>query len=349
MNTKILAFFNNKGGTGKTSLVYHLAWMYKDLGLRVVAADLDPQVNLTTSFLDDDRAEELWPNFSRDRHPHTIFGYLESSISGQIADSCPVGVSGHDPHLEDVENHLSYIPGELALLVGDLSLARFEDRLDKLWPQSLDDEERVFQIISAFWSMMQKTADIHKADLILMDLGSNLGVINRAALIAADYVVVPLTIDLFSSQCLRNSGPSLRRWRQNWQERLTQNPAGDWELPKGAMEPIGYIVLLPQVRYDRPVKAYNRWMAEIPNVYREALLNEPGDDNISVSADPHCVALLKNYQTLMPMATDARKPLFHLKPADGAIGAYGLAAKKADLEFASLARAIASRIDVKIP
>ncbi|MDB9481986.1 AAA family ATPase, partial [Dolichospermum circinale CS-537/05] len=40
MSAKIIAFFNNKGGVGKTSLVYHLAWMYQDLGLRVVAADL---------------------------------------------------------------------------------------------------------------------------------------------------------------------------------------------------------------------------------------------------------------------------------------------------------------------
>ena len=44
---KTIAFFNNKGGVGKTSLVYHLAWMYADLGVSVVAADLDPQANLT--------------------------------------------------------------------------------------------------------------------------------------------------------------------------------------------------------------------------------------------------------------------------------------------------------------
>jgi hypothetical protein len=37
MSTTIIAFFNNKGGVGKTSLVYHLAWMYSDLGVRVVA------------------------------------------------------------------------------------------------------------------------------------------------------------------------------------------------------------------------------------------------------------------------------------------------------------------------
>jgi|GEM_PF-5268918 len=35
MSTPIIAFFNTKGGVGKTSLVYHLAWMYDELGYRV--------------------------------------------------------------------------------------------------------------------------------------------------------------------------------------------------------------------------------------------------------------------------------------------------------------------------
>ena len=29
---KTIAFFNNKGGVGKTTLVYHLAWMYSEIG-----------------------------------------------------------------------------------------------------------------------------------------------------------------------------------------------------------------------------------------------------------------------------------------------------------------------------
>ncbi|MDY6994738.1 MAG: ParA family protein, partial [Pseudomonadota bacterium] len=58
MAVPIIAFFNNKGGVGKTSLVYHLAWMYHDLGLRVVAVDFDPQANLTAAFLNEERVEE---------------------------------------------------------------------------------------------------------------------------------------------------------------------------------------------------------------------------------------------------------------------------------------------------
>ena len=42
---RTVAFFNNKGGVGKTSLVSHLAWMFADRGVPTLAADLDPQSN----------------------------------------------------------------------------------------------------------------------------------------------------------------------------------------------------------------------------------------------------------------------------------------------------------------
>lgn len=58
---EVIAFFNNKGGVGKTTLAYHLAWMFAEMGVSVVAADLDPQSNLTSMFLDEERLEQLWP------------------------------------------------------------------------------------------------------------------------------------------------------------------------------------------------------------------------------------------------------------------------------------------------
>ena len=60
MSIPVLTFFNNKGGVGKTSLVYHLAWMYASLRKRVIVADLDPQANLTAAFLTEDQIERLW-------------------------------------------------------------------------------------------------------------------------------------------------------------------------------------------------------------------------------------------------------------------------------------------------
>lgn len=330
MSTPVIAFFNNKGGVGKTTLVYHLAEMFADLGTRVVAADFDPQANLTSAFLDDNRLEELWPD---GEHQETILNCLQPLLKG-LGDIA-------DPHLENVADRLG-------LLVGDLSLSRFEDQLSEVWPKCLGPDERAFRVMSAFWRILQKAASIHKADVILMDLGPNLGAINRAALIAADYVVIPLSPDLFSLQGLRNLGPTLRQWRGGWGERLERNPAHDLLLPPGSMQPVGYIVLQHSERLDRPVKAYDRWIARIPGTYRSDVLDTSEESGISVKNDPYCLALLKHYRSLMPMAQEAHKPIFRLKPADGAIGAHFQAVKLAYGHFEALARGIAERTNVKV-
>jgi cellulose biosynthesis protein BcsQ len=305
--------------------------MYADLGVRMVAADLDPQANLTAAFLDEDRLIELWPDGN---HPHTIFGAVQPLIRG-VGDIT-------EPALEMIEDRL-------ALLVGDLALSGFEDQLSEVWPKCNDGEERAFRVISAFWRVIQKTAETHRADAILMDLGPNLGAINRAALIAADYVIVPLSPDLFSLQGLRNLGPRLRGWRKAWEERLEKNRAPDLRLPAGRMQLAGYIVLQHSVRLDRPVKAYDRWIARIPEVYRNDVLAEPGGKGIMLTKDPHNLALLKHYRSLMPLAQEARKPIFHLKPADGAIGAHVQAVKSAYQDFQQLAQKIAWKTGVAMP
>ena len=76
---KTIAFFNNKGGVGKTSLVYHLAWMFADRGIKTLAVDLDPQANLTSMFLNEGRLEELWPD---GEHPNTVYGAIRPILKG---------------------------------------------------------------------------------------------------------------------------------------------------------------------------------------------------------------------------------------------------------------------------
>ncbi len=328
---KTIAFFNNGGGVGKTSLVYHLSWMYADLGLSVVAADLDPQANLTSMFLGDDRLESLWPDGD---HDDTIFGAIRPLMEGTGDIS--------DPHVEDVT------PG-LGILVGDLKLASIEDELSSQWPDSLDRKVRAFRVLSAFWRIMERAARERDAAVVLIDVGPNLGALNRAALVAAEKVVIPLAPDLYSMQGLENLGPTLRRWREEWDERKPKNPVPDLVLPSGEMSPAGYVVMQNAERLDRPVKAYGKWMGRIPNVYREAVLGEARQNSTTVDNDPHSVARLKHYRSLMPMAQEARKPMFFLKPADGAIGGHAAAVQACYRDFRELARRIADRCGVHLP
>jgi len=324
----VIAFFNNKGGVGKTSLVYHLSWMYSDLGARVLATDLDPQANLTAAFLSEEVLMELWPPGD---HPDTISGCLQPLQKG-IGDI-------KDPHLEVINDRLR-------LIAGDLNLSNFEDQLSEVWPKSLDRDERAFRVTSAFWRIMQLAAERHHADLIMLDLGPNLGAINRAALIGSDHVAVPLSPDLFSLQGLRNLGPKLRSWRSDWQRRRSENPAPELTLAEGKMEPIGYVIQQHSVRLDRPVQAYDRWIAEIPSVYRDSVLNEGTGPTIRPADDENCLALLKHYRSLMPLAQQARKPMFHLKPADGALGAHFKAAQDARKDCTRLALKIAEKAKI---
>ncbi len=337
MTCPSVAFFNNKGGVGKTSLAYHLSWMYADLGAKVLVADFDPQANLTAAFLDEDRREELWS--PDDGIPQTIYGAIQPLIKG-------VGDILERPHLEEVDERITLLPG-------DLSLARFEEDLSQQWPHCLDRKERAFRVVSAFWRLLQRSAQSTGAEFALIDLGPSLGAINRAGLIAADHLVVPLAPDLFSLQGLKNLGPTVRDWRSEWQDRKAKAPpdAVGLELPPGTMEPAGYVVLQHAVRLDRPVKAYERWVRRVPITYAESVLDRQAAPALDFANDPECLGLLKPYHSLMPLAQEARKPIFHLKPADGAIGAHAKAVEGARRDFESLARRIAERcaLPVSLP
>ncbi|MCY4221990.1 MAG: ParA family protein [Thiotrichales bacterium] len=326
-----IAFFNNKGGVGKTSLVYHLAWMYADLGLSAVAADIDSQANLSTMFLEEDRLEELWPDGD---HPQSIMGAVSPILRGTGDIS--------EPHVELIANNLG-------LVVGDLGLSRFEARLSSAWPACLDRDEAAFRIESAFYRTILKAAELRNADVALIDVGPNLGAINRSAIIAADFVVFPLAPDLFSLQGLRNLEPTLRDWRTEWRDRLDRRPADSGlPLPSAEINPADYIVMQHAVRAGRPVQAYQKWMRRIPGVYHQVVLDGMDANASSTEDDTECLSTLKHYRSLMPMAQEARKPMFHLKAADGALGGHIYAVQDCYQNFKVLATSIAAKCGVTI-
>lgn len=325
---KTVTFFNNKGGVGKTTLVYHLAWMLADKGIKTLVADLDPQANLTSMFLDEDRLESLWPD---GEHPETIFGAIRPILRG-VGDIS-------SPHVEHVGLNLGLIPG-------DLGLSSFEDKLSDAWPKCHNRDESAFRVMTAFHRVIE-AGGADSVQVVLIDVGPNLGAINRSALIASDYVVLPLAPDLFSLQGLKNLGPKLQEWRENWGELLKKAP-GDLSMPKGQMRPSGYVVMQHGLRDSRPVKAYLRWMERIPDIYRNSVLDESFPSNIDVKSDPYNLALLKHYRSLMPLAMEARKPMFFLKPADGAIGAHVEAVTNCYQDFYTLAKRVAADIGIAI-
>ena len=101
-----VAFFNNKGGIGRTTLVYHLAHMMADQGLRPLILDLDPQSNLTSMCISEERLEdEFWPESSD--HTRTILGCIRPLLQG-LGDLA-------EPHVEDLREGLAIVAGDPGL------------------------------------------------------------------------------------------------------------------------------------------------------------------------------------------------------------------------------------------
>ncbi len=338
MSIPVLTFFNNKGGVGKTTLIYNLAWMFALLRKRVVILDIDPQANLTSLFLDEDAIAEIW----------------DSQEKGSTIYQCVRPLTGVGDLAEPILRRISTgFETDLHLLPGDVLLSSYEDVLSTEWPNSMGDANlyRPMRILSSFWQMAQMAGSKVGADIILIDVGPNLGAINRSVLVSTDYVVIPLGADLFSLQGLRNLGPALKSWKSLWKKRLDnwndsheRHEYPEFRLPEGTMEPIGYLCQQYSVRMSRPVQAYDKWVNRIPATYRHAVLEEEPVPGMMPENDPYCLALIKHYRSLIPMAQERRKPIFTLTAADGAIGAHAGSVKDAGDDFAKLADFIAGKM-----
>lgn len=341
---KTIAFFNNKGGVGKTTLCFHVAHMLSRMGYRTLAVDLDPQANLTAYFCPFEEIERLWAETEKPVHIAAALSYLDDVDAPQLSNPVLWEATGW---------------ANLALLPGHIGLSGFEDHLANSWLMlpTAKPGPHVRSTI-AFWQIIQAAARDWEADVVLVDVGPNLGSITRAALLATDSVVIPLTADVFSIQGLHNLGPTVARWRETWAEVRRKNDEGprSTELPAALMQPMGYVMLQHAVRKNRPVKAYQRWFARVPGAYREEVLMPQGQEGqyalergpipADPSVDPFCIGEVRHYQSLVPLSQDANKPMFDLTVGDGAIGGHQAYVQACYENFRRLAESLAEACEL---
>lgn len=83
----------------------------------------------------------------------------------------------------------------------------------------------------------------------------------------------------------------------------------------------------------------------MPEAYQRNLLDaQPASYPRTPSSDPNCLATLKHFRSLIAMAQEARKPIFQLTTAEGAIGSHANAVGQARTDFAALAASILQRV-----
>src|ERR1019366_6142208 len=322
-----LALFNHKGGVGKTTLAINMADAMADLGLRVLLIDADPQCNLTAFYLSEKQLDDL-------------LGESDDVNGGTLWSAIKPVVDGKGP-IKDIEAF--EVPGNENVLFcpGDVLLADYEEELPSAWTGSFARKMRDYDVMCALSRAVHAMGDKYKADIIIYDVGPNVGPLNRTLLLDMDYFATPVAADLFSLRALSTVGRSLARWIRDWATVLGLASAADRkELLRGKPKYIGYIASAYKVSSGRvATRPYEFWESKIAARVRDRIVEDIRKVNPSLVPDgSNKISSIKDFHSLAPQAQVNGVAIGKLK---GIVNpGYYAQIEEAQAEFDGLAREV---------
>jgi len=331
LSMKKLTFFNHKGGVGKTTLTVNVAGALVDLGLRVLLIDADPQCNLTSYYLSESDLDQLLGESGTDEGG-TIWSAIKPVVDGKG------GVK--DIPMIDLDD------GNLLLCPGDVLLADYEEELPASWTGSFARKERDYDVTCAIHDLADALAKKHNVDLVMFDIGPNVGPLNRTILLGSDGFITPVAADLFSLRALSTVGRSVDRWIRDWSTiRGLARPGMQRRLMHGNPQYVGYVTSAYKVFSGRSsTKPHDYWERKIAPRVKDRVVDMLGAINPALI--PHSpnnkLTAIKNFHSLAPQAQQMGLPIGKLK---GFVNSgYNDQIMEAALEFGSLAQLIKKRM-----
>jgi cellulose biosynthesis protein BcsQ len=328
---KTLAFFNHKGGVGKTTLAANVADSLIDLGKRVLLIDADPQCNLTSFYLEEKELDKL-------------LGESGEEVGGTIWSAIKPVIDGTGP-LKEVQAY--EIRKGLFVCPGDVLLADYEEELPTAWTGSFARRERDYNVMCALSRAAREMGRRYEVDIVIFDMGPNVGPLNRTLLLDSDYFITPVAADLFSLRALTTVGRSVARWITDWKiVRSLATPENLATLIHGSPVYLGYITSAYKVSSGRTsTTPHEYWEAKIaPRVRTKVAEVLRAVDPALVPSREHKLASIKDFHSLAPQAQSLGLALGKLKAHVNS--GYNEQVKEAGIEFNSLAAEIIKRTGI---
>lgn len=323
---KSIAFFNNKGGVGKTTLVTNLAaYLAIEKKKRVLIIDADPQCNATQAMFSDNFIDKKYAS----KNNFTIYKVVQPLASGK----------GYSASL-DVDHSSRF---GIDVLVGDPRLALSEDVLARDWSTAVSGDTRGLRTTLLFCELLGRCKDY---DYVLFDVSPSLGAINRAVLVACDYFVSPMSVDIFSLRALENISSALETWSKQLTRGLQDNAepddlpiqSYDWRLRFAGYVSQQYIAKKNAEGEARPVAAYEKISKRIPDLVYEHFI---GANKSPLSISDYALGSIPTLHSIIPIAQNARAPVFSIGAKDGVVGSHFLKVRELKGTF----EGIASRLE----
>lgn len=305
---KSIAVFNNKGGVGKTTLLSNLAsFLALEKKRKVLVIDADPQCNATQLTFSDFETEQLYEKSD----VFTIYSVIHPLSLGK----------GYSKEIS-VRRRPAF---GFDILIGDPRLSLKEDLLARDWSSGLGGDTRGIRTGYLFSELLTRCQDY---EYVFFDVGPSLGSINRSVLLACDYFVSPMTIDIFSLKAVENIRISIETWRRQLATALDNLQDQD-ALPEGIAREMrirfaGYVTQQYKAKTDGQgglvaVQAYERIMKKVAPVIKNNFVDKLQPDCPRIK---YQLGTIPNLFSLIPMAQFARKPIFALRSSDGVRGAH---------------------------
>jgi cellulose biosynthesis protein BcsQ len=298
---KTLTLFNHKGGVGKTTLVVNLANALAKAGRKVLLVDTDPQCNLSAFYLPETQLDELLGETQLARtETHTVWSAIEPVVLGRGGVRQPITM---------------LVSTNVSLLVGDVLLSQYEEELPGAWTESFARKTRGYDVTCALSQVVRETARRLKTDIVIYDVGPNVGPLNRTVLLDCDYFATPVHTDLYSLRALSTVGHSLNRWIRDWQ--TVRQLAGDADLARmleGRPRYLGYISSAYKTYGGGKAMAHAKWEAMLPSRVEERVANplRAIDEHLLVPG-PLKLGEVKDFHSLAALSQEYGKPIAQLR------------------------------------
>lgn len=322
---RIISIFNNKGGVGKTTYLYHIAHLLAKRGRTVLLVDCDSQSNLTAYMMDDKDIERAWES----TRGNSIYRAIEKVYRG-IGD-----IGGRSPTVPKPAQYPS-----LHMVPGDLLLSDFEDALGDSWVGARGGSEPNLRVQSALNRYIRWAGDKIGADVIFVDLGPNLGALNRSVLGSSDYFIVPVAPDLFSIRGTENLGSKLATWREEWDQANNSWRGEGLDLPEGRPTFLGYVVQQHNIRQNAAgmTQGWAIFGEQLPGAVQTNIVDvlRPLGQVAEWPDGDYNLGKIPNLHSLIAYSLEARKPVFDCTSTDGLKGDHINKARESGSHFAGM-------------
>ncbi|EOT2968559.1 MAG: AAA family ATPase [Clostridium perfringens] len=250
---EIISFINYKGGVGKTTLTANVAAELAFRGKRVLVVDLDPQTNLTLSFIDLKQWQDLDKEGKTIKHWYDEF--LDADLDESLKDLIVVPRKVNSV-LEGMrsEGYLHLISSHLELINLDMELAtRYGGNSERTIRSSF------LRLFSRLKKGLEEVEDEY--DLVLIDCPPNFNIVTQNAIIASDMYLVPAKADFLSTLGIDQLVRHIDSLTEKYNKYVSEDDSSRWKSINPQL--VGVVFTMINIYKGNPIQAQNSYIHQV--------------------------------------------------------------------------------------